>query len=333
MKLHNRRLILQSIISGQSTSRIALAQETGLSPSTVTSLVSELLEEKVLIESGVTLSTGGRGRKELKINPDYGLIVVAEIGRRRVNLCTYDMSLTKLEEKPLVERCLSGNNLFFEITTAIFDQFYQKDENLRLAGIGLLFQEDMIESDLNVMFSTSLSADNISLREALYTQFKVPVVGEYSVNEVLNTIEAGEVKNSVHIALVNMVLVSLTINGRPLPMSGGKSANITSLLSAFQFSGPQGKKSCQDNKPKQPWPLLSGLAGILALLCTMFTLDVILLSGEAVKASGFVSAVRETLSRILFPAVPPPIRILQSPEGGLNEKMAHRVRNNILGSA
>jgi DNA-binding Lrp family transcriptional regulator len=329
MKSQNRRLIVQSIITGQSLSRIALAQETGLSPSTVTSLVSELLEEKVLVESGVTFSTGGRGRRELKINSGYGLIVVVEISRRRANLCTYDMSLTKRGEKLLSERRLSGNNLFFEISTAIFDQFYKKDDNLRLAGIGLLFMEDMIESDLNVMFSTSLSADNISLREALYTQFKVPVVGEYSVSEVLNTIEA-EAKNSVHVALAGTVLVSLTIDGRPLQMSGGKSANITGLLSAFQSGEPKTKTFPGNNKPEQPPSLLSWLAGILALLCSLFDLDNILLSGKAVKTGGFVSSVREILGRILAPTVPPPIRVLQQPDLRLTEKMAHRVRNTVL---
>ena len=330
MKNHNRRLILRSIINGQSLSRIALANETGLSPSTVTSLVGELLEEGALLESGLTLSTGGRGRKELKVNPDYGLIAIVEIGRRRVNLCVYDMGLAKLEEKLIAEHRLSGNNLFFEISTAIIEQFYRKDENLRLAGIGLLFMEDMIESDLNVMFSTSLSADNISLREALYTQFRVPVTGEYSVSEVLNVIETGEAKNSVHIALANTALVSLTIEGRPVRMSGGKSANITRLLSSFQ------PEQAETSLPEAAWrsrPFCARLAGILALLCGMFSLDTILLSGEGVKERGFVYGLRDLLSPILPPGALPQIQVIQSPDSGLSEKMALRVRNIVLGAA
>ena len=330
MKNHNRRLILQSIINGQGLSRIALANETGLSPSTVTSLVGELLEEGALVESGLTLSTGGRGRKELKVNSDYGLIAIVEIGRRRVNLCVYDMGLAKLEEKLIAEHRLSGNNLFFEISTAIIEQFYKKNENLRLAGIGLLFMEDMIESDLNVMFSTSLSADNISLREALYTQFRVPVTGEYSVSEVLNVMETGEAKNSVHIALAHTALVSLTIAGRPVQMSGGKSANITRLLSSFQ------PERAETSLPDAAWrsrSLRTRLAGILALLCGMFSLDMILLSGEGVKERGFVSGLRDLLAAVLSPNEPPPIQVIQSPDSGLSEKMALRVRNIVLGAA
>ncbi|GHV93907.1 hypothetical protein AGMMS50293_02270 [Spirochaetia bacterium] len=329
MKLHNRRLILQSIITGQSLSRIALSRETSLSPSTVTSLVSELLEEGVLSESGQIFSTGGRGSRELKVNPAYGLIAIVELGRQRANLCIYNMSLEKQGEKLLSGRRLSGNNLFFEISTAIFDQFHKKDENLRLAGIGLLFQEDMIESDLNVMFSTSLSADNISLREALYTQFRVPVVGEYSVSEVLNTIDTVEERNSVHIAMANTVLISLTIDGRPLRMNGGSNSNITGLLPAFQNKRTKTAIPVSDIAPEQP--LFAALAGILALLCGMFPLDIILLSGEMVKKRGFVSALQDALAAFAAPDVLPPIRVLQTPEAGLDEKMALRVRNIILG--
>jgi predicted NBD/HSP70 family sugar kinase len=322
MKFHNRRLILQSIINGKSRSRIALSRGTGLSPSTVTSLVAELLEEKVLIESGITLSTGGRGSRELKINPGYGLIAVVELGRQRANLCIYDMALEKQGEKLLAERRLSGSNLFFEISTAIFEHFYKKDEDLRLAGIGLLFQEDMIESDLNVMFSTSLSADAISLREALYTQFRVPVTGEYSVNEVLAAVEDGKAKNSVHIALSNTALISLTIDGQPLLMNGGKSANITGLLPAFD-GGETGHQR----------PVSGVLAGILALICKMFSLDIILLSGERVKPGGFVTALRDALASFIAPDEPPPIQVLRDSGLGLDGYMARRVRNIVLGAA
>jgi hypothetical protein len=74
---------VQFIINSQSLFRIALAQETGLSPGTVSSLIGKLLEEGALVESGLTLSTGGRGRKDIKVNSDYGLIAVVKIGRQR----------------------------------------------------------------------------------------------------------------------------------------------------------------------------------------------------------------------------------------------------------
>jgi len=329
MKTHNRRLVLQTIIGSQNLSRTALYKETGLAPSTVTTMVAELLDEKVLVESGLTLSTGGRGRKKLQINPEYGLIAIIEISRQKSVLHIYDMSLDKLKEQMILKhRQLSGNELFFDISMAIIDSFYKKDEHLCLAGIGLLFKEDMNESDLNVTFSTSLSADNISLKDALFTQFKVPVVGEYSVNELLNTTNNEvKVKNSVHIALANTILLSLTIDGRPLEMNGGNSANITRILSALH-----GHEEQQGHAQKQ-LPILTEAAKILALLCGMFPLDMILLYGDAVKKRGFVSELRKTLASILAPGTTPPIRVVNPPGKSLSEKMAVRIRNTILGTA
>ena len=329
IKSHNRRLILQTVINGQSLSRIALSRKTGLSPSTVTSLVSELLDEEVLVESGLILSTGGRGRKELKVNPAYGLIAVIEIGRGKSVLHIYDMSLNKQEEQLIAERRLSGGNLFYEITMGIINYFHGKDESQRLAGIGLLFQEDMIESDLSVMFSTSLSSDNISLKEALYTQFRVPVAGEYTSGAFLQAIDEIEeideikAKNSVHLSLANTILVNLNIDGHPLKMNEGMSANISRLLSSFGNG--------EDTTRKKP-TLLSEVAEILALLCGMFSLDHILLSGKAVKSRGFVSRVREILASILAPQLPPPIRLIESPDYNLSRKMAVQIRSLIFDS-
>ena len=327
IKSHNRRLILQSVISGQGLSRIALARVTGLSPSTITTLVAELLEEKILVEGGLTLSTGGRGRKELKINSSYGLIAIIEISREKSVLCIYDMSLGKIKEQKIAEHRLSGNNLFFEITTKIIDCFYKENDHLRLAGIGLLFQEDMLESDLNVMFSTSLSSDNISLKEALFTQFRVPVVGEYSVNELLHTVQEAEAKNSVHIALANSVLISITIDGHPVEMNGGKSANITKLLSSFRANKEQ------DDKVQKKHTLLTEAAEILGLLCSLFPFDIIFLSGEAVKTGKFIAGIHKALASVLAPHSPPPIKIVESPESSLSEQMAVRLRNIIFGTA
>ena len=315
IKSHNRCLILQSVLNGQGLSRIALSRKTGLSPSTVTSLVSELLDQEVLAESGLILSTGGRGRKELIINPAYGHIAVIEISRQKAVLCIYNMSLEKLKEQVIVESRTLGSNLFLEICSGVTGHFHEKEESPKLAGIGLLFLEDMIESDLNVMFSTSLSSDNVSLKEALYTQFKVPVIGDYSVGELLQTNE-NDAKNSVHIAIANKILVNLTIDGNPIKMNEGLGTNIGRLLPSH------GEK-------KQS--LISDVAEILALLCGMFSLDLILLSGEPARDKGFLFRIHEILSLVLTPEVPPPIRLVELPDYNFSKKMAVQMRRHIFG--
>ena len=315
---------MQTVINGQSLSRIDLSRETSLSPSTVTTLVSELLDDEVLIESGLILSSGGRGRKELKVNPAYGLIAVIEISRRKSVLCIYDMSLEKLDEQVIAEQRPTGSSLFYEITMAIIGYFHKKDESLRLAGIGLLYTGDMLESDLNVIFSTSLSSDNITLKDALFTQFRVPVAGEYLAGELLFNINETEAKNSVHLALANTILVNLTIDGHPLKMNEGMSANISRLLASSEV---------RKEKISKRRSIISEVVEILALLCGMFPLDLILLSGEAVKAAEFASKVREILASIIAPQLPPPIKLVESTDNNINKRMAVQMRSFILNSS
>jgi DNA-binding Lrp family transcriptional regulator len=327
MRLHNRQVLLQALINGQNVSRLALAEETGFSPSTVSSIVSELIDEGVLIESGVTLPTAGRGRKELDINSAYGAIAVIEISRQRTGLCVFDMTLKKKDEKQIALRRLSGNTLFSEISSALFDNFYHSKKYGPMAGIGLLFREDMIESDLSVMFSTSLSADNISLREALYTQFKVPVIGEYSVSEMLNHIETSpETKNSALITtMANRILLSMTIDGKPLEMRNGKNTDISRLLSAF--SGPaSGPPKRQVAKAALP----TALTRIITFLCILFPLDTVFISGKIIKKTDFLYQIQENLNRLLSPASKPVIRAVEPPDSSLNGKMAVRMRKIIL---
>lgn len=93
----------------------------------------------------------------------------------------FDMCLNRCNGKVLSESYLSGNELLVAITAAVFELFDSASLHAgKVAGFGLLFQEDMKASEFNVMYSTGFSSASISLREALITQFRVPVTEEYS---------------------------------------------------------------------------------------------------------------------------------------------------------
>ena len=59
MKRRNREMLIRTILEKGELSRIELAHETQLSPSTVSALVGELLEEGILAESGQRAITAG----------------------------------------------------------------------------------------------------------------------------------------------------------------------------------------------------------------------------------------------------------------------------------
>jgi hypothetical protein len=233
LKAHNRQVIMETILGGYTVSRIGISRKTGLSPSTVTGIVAELIEQRILVETGEKELTGGRSSKGLSVNSDYGQIVIIEIKRTEANMSVYDMALQKIGEFPITHHRAARNRLFPEIVHAIQNRF--GESGIPLAGIGLLYMEDMEQSDLNVMYSTSLYSDNISIKDALYTRFKVPVTGEYAVNEMMAGMalspEAGDkARNSAQITIVNNLLESVTLNGRPLKLKSHTKADATPLL-------------------------------------------------------------------------------------------------------
>jgi hypothetical protein len=340
LKLHNRRLLIQTVIDRKNPSRISLAGDTGLSPSTVSMLVSELLDEGILIESGLALDTGGRGRRKLEINPEYGTIAVIEITRGSVSLFLYNMALEERKPQNIrvypiagtnygdggTVRDITGNSIFLAVSSMVTEEFNTPVWG-PLAGIGLLFREDVLEGDLNVVFSTSLSADNISLRDALYTRFKVPVIGEYSMSEILSCVESPEpIKNSAHIAIAGSILIGMTIDGKPLSMKGGKNANITRLITAMDPLGDYGGAAANSGDKT----LFRKLTDLLAVLCSLFPLDIIFISGISAQKAGAMDRVRKGLAASLAPGRPPPVQAIDALDSSLFERMAGQMRKAIL---
>lgn len=338
MKLRNRHVILQAILESGGLSRIEIAQKTELSPSTVTALVGELLEEGILAETGIMISTGGRRRTEVSINREHGSIAIAEIGRKGAWLHLFDMVLGEPTTVTLSESYISGNDLLVAITAAMFDQIGA--DNIRkgkLAGMGLLFQEDMNAGEFNVVYSTSLSSSTITLKDALVTQFRMPVVEEYSrtytITDACKEMEQAQVC-SAHIALGNAVLAAITINGTPLPLKDGMVADITPLLQNSPLTLPEIGRQQEENPPPVRYEptesFVRQLSGILALLCTMFQLDIIFVSGIQEKSSGMIPKISEMLTSFLKPLPAPKIQLYKPVEDNAATLFAHRIRADLL---
>ncbi len=69
LRRENRAVVLWSLYLGQSRSRQELSAATGLSAGSVTNVVRELIDEGIVIETGLAESDGGRPRAMLGMNP------------------------------------------------------------------------------------------------------------------------------------------------------------------------------------------------------------------------------------------------------------------------
>lgn len=92
IKNRNKNMILKIIHDNYHISRAEIKRITGLSPTTVSNLVDELIEDGLVKESGV-LDTGGVGRKAIsvEINPSGMYFAGIEIDSEKIVVGIYDL--------------------------------------------------------------------------------------------------------------------------------------------------------------------------------------------------------------------------------------------------
>ncbi len=124
----NRSKALHEIYFGGPISRLEICQRTDISQATVTNVVSDLLEEGVVVESGRKDSDGGRPITMLTIDPEYGYIIGIDVGETVIQISLFNLRFREVHAvfQPLsleenqpdqvvqhivsgVEKLLSGN--------------------------------------------------------------------------------------------------------------------------------------------------------------------------------------------------------------------------------
>jgi biotin operon repressor len=80
LRRENRAAVLWSLYLGQPRSRPELCAATGLSAASVTNVIRELIDQGIVVETGLAESDGGRPRALPGMNPEYGCVVGVDIG-------------------------------------------------------------------------------------------------------------------------------------------------------------------------------------------------------------------------------------------------------------
>jgi predicted NBD/HSP70 family sugar kinase len=94
MRRANRSVLLTRLYRDGPLSRHDLVQSTALSQASVSNLAGELLDEGLVEEAGQVESDGGRPRVLLRVAPEFGYIIGADVGETRVQVELFDMSMT-----------------------------------------------------------------------------------------------------------------------------------------------------------------------------------------------------------------------------------------------
>lgn len=177
----NRSFVLNVVRAVGPTTRTAISQITGLELSTITNIVSHLLEEDLVREVGEGKSSGGRRPILLDLNYNYGNTIGIKIEVERVLI-----GLTRLDGEVVskVEKGFPRGSKVAEIIELIkrgIDEL-KPDTGGKLLGIGIGVSGFTDHSEGMVTYSPILNWRNVKLAEPLESYYQIPVFVNNDVN-------------------------------------------------------------------------------------------------------------------------------------------------------
>lgn len=182
VKQQNKSLVLNTIIEDFPISRAEIATHTGLNKGTVSSLVSELIDEELIYESGPGKSSGGRRPVILNFNNVAGYAIGIDLG---VN---YILGiLTDLQGNICHEASLRFDNYSFDF---VKEQLFQVIDTLvekappspyGIIGIGVGVP-GIVNNDGKILLAPNLRWNNVDLKEVLKEKYQIPIIIENEAN-------------------------------------------------------------------------------------------------------------------------------------------------------
>lgn len=182
VKRENKLLVQKTIVNASPISRVEIANITGLNKGTVSSLVSELLEDELIYEAGQGESSGGRRPVMLFFNEQAGYSIGIDIG---VN---YLLGvLTDLQGNIFHEQKISFHNLTFtETTIKLFDIIdaltaLAPPSPYGIVGIGIGVP-GTVSKDGEILLAPNLNWKKIRLKDILEEKYNIPIIIENEAN-------------------------------------------------------------------------------------------------------------------------------------------------------
>lgn len=182
MKQINKKSVLDMILRETTVSRSDIAQKLGLTKGTVSSLVNELIEDKLIYESGPGKSSGGRRPVMLIFNEKAGFSIGVDLGVNYILGLITDLrgNIVKEINKQLTEVNFEGvlpllNQVIKELIEATPTSHYG------IIGIGIGVP-GLVTNNNKLLVAPNLGWKNIQLKKVIEDTFQIPVIVENEAN-------------------------------------------------------------------------------------------------------------------------------------------------------
>ena len=175
----NRATVLRRLYFDGPASRLDLAGSTGLSPATVSNVISELIRDRVVIESGQLISDGGRPAVIVMVNPAHAGVIGVDVGETGAAIEFFDLNLHKLAavEKQFRLPQESPGSLVALIAEGVEELIKLAGIPVRnILGIGVGVPGVVVHDGEEYVHAPSLGWDKIPLLQLMTAALPAPVM-------------------------------------------------------------------------------------------------------------------------------------------------------------
>ncbi|WP_264990275.1 ROK family transcriptional regulator [Lysinibacillus piscis] len=207
MKSVNRMIVLNMIRKKSPISRAQIAQETQLTPPTVSSIVKELIESELVKETQLGESQGGRKPTLLTINHLRFYVIGVDAGPSHIKTMISDLQgniINKRQSKSIIS--MNEEEFLGALKEEIREIIHEASIGIEFIGIGVAMHGAVdVETGIG-LFAPNLGWRNIPIKDSLELEFGISVkvendaramamgeywFGEYDDTESLVTLNIG----------------------------------------------------------------------------------------------------------------------------------------------
>ena len=180
----NRAIILEIFRTHTTLSRARLATETGLNPSTVSSIIAELIQENLIRETDLIQSGTGRPGRLLELNPGGGCALGIEINVDYISLLVTDFAANVLWRRRQSSRPDAGQDAIMQLVLSLAKQAsdFIQESGSRLLGVGVGVPGLVDVSSGLLRLAPNLHWENVPIRDVLEGYFDCPIYVENEAN-------------------------------------------------------------------------------------------------------------------------------------------------------
>lgn len=216
VKIDNMKLVVERLIELRESSRIELARLTTLNKATISSIINELVEKEIVIETDKNIKTSGRSAKVVALNKNAGRIISIELltdSLYGVVTNLYGQILFELrKEVPDPEF-----NPYLTILLQAIDELRAntKDSTYGVIGIGIGVY-GILSKQKRIKFATFTSWKDIDLKQIIedYTGIETYVENEANISALGEHVISPQTDNLVSLNIGIGVGMGIIIDNR-----------------------------------------------------------------------------------------------------------------------